>query len=100
MIRDCVQVVAVRGYLQTGVIWGIRLRAGAIDARRERRGHVVGQVQASEREVDVLLDLVRERALEREALQVDEQYGWESRERERLGRFTQRFAPWAVPSQI
>ena len=47
----------------------------------------------------MLLDLVRERALERKAFQVDEKHGRESRKRERLGRFTQRFASWAVPNR-
>jgi hypothetical protein len=46
----------------------------------------------------MLFDLIRERALEREALEVDEQHGRESRKRERLGRFAQRFASWAIPS--
>jgi hypothetical protein len=44
MVRDCVQVVTVRGYLQTRVFGGVRLRARAVDARWERRKHVVGQV--------------------------------------------------------
>lgn len=87
VVRHRVQVVAVRGYLRTGIIGRVRLRARAVDAGWEGRRHVVGQVQALDREVDVLLDLVRERALEREALQVDEQHGRESREGERLGRF-------------
>lgn len=100
MVRHCVQVVAVRGYLRTGIVERVRLRARAVDAGWEGRGHVVGQVQALDREVDVLLNLVRERALEREALQVDEQHGRESGEGERLGRFAQRFAPWAVPACV
>lgn len=87
VVRHRVQVVAVRGYLRTGIVGRVRLRARAVDAGWEGRGHIVGQVQALDREVDVLLDLVRERALEREALQVDEQHGRESREGERLGRF-------------
>jgi hypothetical protein len=45
----------------------------------------------------VILDLVSERVLGRKALQVDDQHGWESRKRERLVCFTQRFASWAVP---
>jgi hypothetical protein len=97
MVRHRVQVVAVRGYLRSGIIGRVRLRACAIDAGWERRGHIVCQVQALQREINVLLDLVRERALEREAFQVDEQHGWESRKGECLGRFAQRFASWAVP---
>jgi hypothetical protein len=44
MVRDCVQVVTVRGYLQTRVFRGVRLRTRPVDARWERRKHVVGQV--------------------------------------------------------
>jgi hypothetical protein len=44
MVRDRVQVVTVRGYLQTRVFGGVRLRARAVDARWERWKHVVGQV--------------------------------------------------------
>ena len=97
MIRHPIQVVTVRGYLRAGIVGRVHLRAGAVDAGRERRRHVVGEVQALQREVDVLFDLVGERAFEREALEVDEQHGRQSRKRERLGRFAQRFAPRAVP---
>jgi hypothetical protein len=44
MVRDSIQVITIRGYLRTGVVGGVRLRALAVDARWERRGHVVGQV--------------------------------------------------------
>jgi hypothetical protein len=97
MVRHGVQVVSVWRYLQAGVIWRVDLRACAVDARWEWRGHVVGQVEAFERKVDVFFNLVRERSFEREALEVNEQYGRQSRKGERLGRFAERFAPWAVP---
>jgi len=87
VVRHPIQVVTVRGYLRTGILGRVRLRAGAVDAGRERRRHVVGEVQALQREVDVLFDLVGERAFEREALEVDEQHGRQSRKREHLGRF-------------
>ena len=76
MVRHSVQVIPVRGYLQAGVIERVCLRARAVDAWRERRRHVVRQVEAFEWKIDVLLDLVRERAFERKALEVDEQHWW------------------------
>jgi hypothetical protein len=72
MVRHGVEVIPVRRYLQAGVIGWVDLRARAVDAWWERRGHVVRQVEAFEREVDMLFDLVCERAFEREAFQVDE----------------------------
>jgi len=73
MIRHCIQIIPIWGYLGARVIWWVNLHAPAIDAGWERWGHVVGQVEAFERKVDVLFYLVSERALEREALKVDEQ---------------------------
>ena len=48
----------------------------------------------------MLLDLVCERTLERESLEVDEQYRRKSRKRERLRRFAKRFALRAVPGSV
>jgi hypothetical protein len=72
MVRHSVQIISIRRYLQAGIIGRVNLRARAVDARWERRGHVVCQVKAFEREVDMLFDLVCERAFEREALELDE----------------------------
>jgi hypothetical protein len=44
MVRDSIQVITVRGNLQTGVFWRVPLHTLAVDARWEWRGHVIGQV--------------------------------------------------------
>lgn len=49
------------------------LRAAA-NPRWQWRRHVIRQVQALQRELDERLDLVRERPLRREALEVDQEH--------------------------
>lgn len=50
------------------------MHARAVNTRWKRGRHVVGQVETFQRKVNVLFYFVREWALEREALKVDEQH--------------------------
>lgn len=73
MIRHSVKVIPVWWKLRAGVVgrkWG-----SAADARRQWRGHVVGQVQVLKREVDEGFDLLCEVALHGEAFEMDEEDG-------------------------
>ena len=70
MIRYRIQIIPVRRELAPRVVRR-KLRYAA-STRRERRRHVVRQVQALQRELDEGLDLVREWALGGEALQMNE----------------------------
>jgi hypothetical protein len=74
MIRYCIQIIPIWGYLRARVIWWVHMHARAVSTRWKWGRHVVGQVEAFQREVNVLFYLVRERALEREALKVDEKH--------------------------
>ena len=92
MVRHGVQIVQVRrpltlthGYTMHRHAW------------RERRGHVVGQVELVKGKIHARLDLVRRRATEREALQVDQQHGRQTRETESLGGAARPLALGAVP---
>ena len=74
-----VQVETVWRDLRAWVVRGRDLaRVRLVRAGWERRRQEVRQVEAAEREVDVGLDLVGERALEGEALEVDEEDGREA----------------------
>ena len=74
MIRHCIQIIPIWGYLRSGVIWWVHVHARAVNTRWKRGRHVVGQVETFQRKVNVLFYFVREWALEREALKVDEQH--------------------------
>ena len=95
VVRHTVQIVSIWRELAPRVVRR-ELRAARC-ARRERRGHVVGEVEAAERELDERLDLVREEALGGEPLEVDQQHGWQARERQPLRRFAECLAVRAVP---
>lgn len=78
MIRNSIQIIFIRRSLLPRIIICIlHRRLSTINTGRERRGHVVRQLEALEREIDVLVDLVGEGALEGEALELDEQDGRE-----------------------
>ena len=72
VVRHTVQIVSIWRELAPRVVRR-ELRA-ARRARRERRGHVVGKVETAQRELNEGLNLVREKALGGEALQMDEEY--------------------------
>ena len=72
VVRHTVQIVSIWRELAPRVVRR-ELRATRC-ARRERRGHVVGKVETAQRELNEGLNLVREKALGGEALQMDEEY--------------------------
>lgn len=73
MVRNSIQIVFIRRSLLSRIIICILYRRlSTINAGRQRRGHVVRQLEAFQREIDVLVDLVGERTLEGEALELYE----------------------------
>lgn len=70
-----------------------------INTRWKRRRHVIRKIQALQWEVNVLVDLVGEGALEREAFELDKQDRWQAGDGELLGSFAEDFAVWAFPEK-
>ena len=102
MVRHRIQIIPIRRHLAPRVLQRDRLRAPLPQspfhaARRQRRGHVVRQIQPPQREIHKRLELVREVSFCREALEVDEEHGREARERELLRRAPQRLTTRAIP---
>ena len=78
VVRDAVQIVPVRRHLHARVIGYARRRQflGVLaHVWWEWRRHVVGEIEVFEREIHGRFDLVCERALDGEALEVDQQHG-------------------------
>ena len=78
MICNTVKLVPIRRHLSPRIIRPIPLlrRPSLIDVWREEWRHVVGQVEILHGEINHRLELVGERAFEREPFEVDEKHRW------------------------
>lgn len=101
VVRHAVQIVPVRWHLYARVIGRITRRhwflSVLLQVWWEWRWHVVGEIEASKREINDRFDLVCEVPLYGETLEVDQQDGWQSRQGENLGGAAQCFAFWTMP---
>jgi len=79
VVRDAIQIVPVWWQLHARVVGHTRWRrllSVLTHIWWEWRRHVVGEIEAPEREVHGRFNLVCERPLDGEAFQVDQQNGW------------------------
>lgn len=95
VVRYPIQVVSVWRYLCSRIV--SRQLQSHIDARRQWRRHIVGQIETPYWVVDKCLNLVRKVALRRKSLQVYEEDRRETRQRQVLGCLPKSLAMRAVP---
>ena len=94
VVRDAIEIVPVWRHLCPRVVHGRRLPT---NTRGQWRRHVVRQIKRLEREVYKGLDLLREVALDREPLEMDQQNRRQSCEGQQLRGFPERLAVGTVP---
>ena len=97
VICNAIQVVPIWRYLRPRVI-SRQLLSAVVHTRRKRRRHVIGEVEILQRIVDKGLHFVREVALRGESLEMDEENGWQPRQRDYLRWLAHRLAVGTVPT--
>ncbi len=95
MIRNSIQVIPIRRDLCSRVIL-CEWRCPAYTWRKGR-GHVVRQVQTLHREIHLSFNLFCKMTFHREALEMDQQYWRQPRQRQQFRRFPQGLAFRAIP---